>query len=276
MGLTGSFAPRASGHDAIVLKESAHKTLLSEVTTLKFPRKQTFVPIPAIEKQITKALMLGNFSKATEICLKEDRIADAFVIANCGGQELVDKVQAAYLARKTGYPSYIRLLGSVIEKNLWDVVYNADLKSWKETMAIICTFSDPTEFSDLCEALGDRINDSGERKDASFCYLVGSKLEKVVSIWTAELEEAEQAGTKEPSQDSTFSVHARTLQSFIEKVTVFRQVSKFVDSETKETAGWKLAALYDKYTEYADILAGHGQLDAAQRYLDLLCTFTCG
>ncbi|ATY66655.1 WD40 YVTN repeat-like-containing domain [Cordyceps militaris] len=223
-----------------------------------------------VEKDITKALMLGDFAKATEICLKEDRIADAFLIANCGGQELVDKVQAAYLARKTGSPSYIRLLGSVIEKNLWDVVYNADLQSWKETMAIICTFSDPTEFSDLCEALGDRIHESGERKDASFCYLVGSRLEKVVSIWTAELEEAEQASTKDPSQDSTFSVHARTLQSFIEKVTVFRQVSKFVDNETNETAGWKLAALYDKYTEYADILAGHGQLDAAQRYLDLL------
>ncbi|KAJ6781315.1 hypothetical protein PWT90_07093 [Aphanocladium album] len=226
----------------------------------------------AVEKEITKALMLGNFAKATEICLKEDRIADAFVIANCGGQELVDKVQTAYLARKTGSPSYIRLLGSVIEKNLWDVVYNADLKSWKETMAIICTFSDPTEFSDLCEALGDRIQETGERKDASFCYLVGSKLEKVVSIWTAELEEAEKAGTKDPSQDSTFSVHARTLQNFIEKVTVFRQVSKFVDGETKESANWKLAALYDKYTEYADILAGHGQLDAAQRYLDLLPT----
>ncbi|KAM0669071.1 hypothetical protein ACQRIU_002633 [Beauveria bassiana] len=224
-----------------------------------------------VEKDITKALMLGNFSKATDICLKEDRIADAFLIANCGGQELVDKVQAAYLARKTGSPSYIRLLEAVIEKNLWDVVYNADLKSWKETMAIICTFSDPTDFSDLCEAIGDRIQESGERKDASFCYLVGSKLEKVVSIWTAELEEAEQAGTKDPSsQDSTFSVHARTLQQFIEKVTVFRQVSKFIDNETNETAGWKLAALYDKYTEYADILAGHGQLDAAQRYLNLL------
>ncbi|OAQ96504.1 hypothetical protein LLEC1_01378 [Akanthomyces lecanii] len=225
----------------------------------------------AVEKEITKAVMLGNFAKATEICLKEDRIADAFVIANCGGQQLVDKVQAAYLARKTGSPSYIRLLGSVIEKNLWDVVYNADLKSWKEAMAIICTFSEPTEFSDLCEALGDRVYESGERKDASFCYLAGSKLEKVVSIWTAELEEAEQAGTKDASsQDSTFSVHARTLQNFIEKVTVFRHVSKFVDNETNETAGWKLAALYDKYTEYADILAGHGQLDAAQRYLDLL------
>ncbi|ENH68404.1 Protein transport protein SEC31 [Fusarium oxysporum f. sp. cubense race 1] len=224
----------------------------------------------AVEKNITSALMLGNFSKATELCLKEDRFADAFLIANCGGQELVDKVQAAYLSRKSGMPSYMRLLGSVIAKNLWDVVYNADLENWKETMAIICTFSDPNEFSDLCEALGDRINEEGDRKDASFCYLVGSKLEKVVSIWADEFDEAEQAGLKEESEDSTFSVHARTLQNFIEKVTVFRHATKFQDNETSLTSDWKLSVLYDKYTEYADILAGHGQLETAQKYLDLL------
>ncbi|KAM5351981.1 hypothetical protein ACJ41O_004704 [Fusarium nematophilum] len=224
----------------------------------------------SVEKDVTTALMLGNFAKATELCLKQDRFADAFLIANCGGQELVDKVQSTYLARKSGMPSYMRLLGSVIAKNLWDVVYNADLENWKETMAIICTFSEPTEFSDLCEALGDRINEQGPRKDASFCYLVGSKLEKVVSIWAAELEEAEQAGLQEPSEDSTFSVHARSLQNFIEKVTVFRHVTKFEDSEKGLSTDWKLAALYDKYTEYADILAGQGQLETAQKYLDLL------
>ncbi|KLP07524.1 SEC31 protein [Fusarium fujikuroi] len=223
-----------------------------------------------VEKNITSALMLGNFSKATELCLKEDRFADAFLIANCGGQELVDKVQAAYLSRKSGTPSYMRLLGSVIAKNLWDVVYNADLENWKETMAILCTFSDPDEFSDLCEALGDRINEDGDRKDAFFCYLVGSKLEKVVSIWVDEFDEAEQAGLKEETEDSTFSVHARTLQNFIEKVTVFRHTTKFQDNETSLTSDWKLSVLYDKYTEYADILAGHGQLETAQKYLDLL------
>ncbi|KAH0594184.1 hypothetical protein MHUMG1_08023 [Metarhizium humberi] len=224
----------------------------------------------SVEKDITKALMLGDFAKATDICLKEQRIADAFLIANCGGQELVDKVQTAYLSQKSGMPSYLRLLGSVIAKNLWDVVYNADLENWKETMAIICTFSDPTEFPDLCEALGDRIQDGGSRKDASFCYLVGSKLEKVVSIWVAELEEAEKAGMKEATGGSTFSVHAKSLQNFIEKVTVFRQVTKFQDSEQSQTSDWKLATLYDKYTEYADILASHGQLEVAQKYLDLL------
>lgn len=224
----------------------------------------------SVEKEITKALMLGNFAKATDICLKQERIADAFLIANCGGQDLVDKVQSAYLAKKDGVPSYMRLLASVIGKNLWDVVYNADLENWKETMAIICTFSDPTEFPDLCEALGDRINEEGSRKDASFCYMVGSKLEKVVSIWVAEQEEAEKAAMKETSDDSTFSVHARSLQSFIEKVTIFRQVTKFQDTEQSQSSDWKLATLYNKYTEYADILAGHGQLEVAQTYLDLL------
>lgn len=224
----------------------------------------------ALEDQITKALMLGNFAKAAEICLKEDRMADAFIIANCGGKELVDKVQAAYLSSKKGTPSYLRLLSCVIAQNLWDVVYNADLANWKETMVTLCTYAKPDEFPDLCEALGDRVLEQGSRKDASFCFLVGSKLEKAVGIWIEELEEAEQAGMKESNEDSTFSVHARSLQQFIEKVTVFRHVTKFSDKETGLSSDWKLAALYDKYTEYADIVAAHGLLSVAQKYLDLL------
>ncbi|KAI1179553.1 WD40 repeat-like protein [Nemania sp. FL0916] len=222
-----------------------------------------------IEKQITKALMLGNFEKATEICLDEGRMADAFIIANCGGKDLVDRVQSAYLSQKTGMPSYLRLLGSVIVKNLWDVVYNADLGDWKETMVTLCTFADPTEFPDLCEALGDRIYESDSRKDASFCYLVGSKLEKVVDIWVAEYADAEKAGLAEGS-DSSFSVHARALQQFIEKVTVFRDVAKFHDAEMELETGWKLERLYDMYVEYADIVASDGQLEIAQKYLNLL------
>ena len=225
-----------------------------------------------VDKEITKAVMLGNFRKATDICLKEDRMADAFLIANCGGQELVDKVQTAYLAGKKASPSYVRLLGSVITKDLWDVVNNADLENWKEIMAVLCTFSSPDDFPSLCEALGDRIVNQGARKDASFCYLVGSKLEKVVPIWISALEEAEQARLSEMQGGSSFSVHAKTLQDFIEKVTVFRHVAKFQDKEIALTSGWKLAPLYDKYTEYADIVAAHGQLLTAQKYLDLLPT----
>ena len=222
------------------------------------------------EKQITKALMLGQFEKAMNICLKEDRIADALIIANCGGKDLLEKAQSQYLSRKAQGPNYLRLLASVIGKNLWDVVYNADLSNWKEAMAIVSSYADQSEFSDLCEALGDRIMESGSLEDASFCYLVGSKLEKVTTIWITELKESEKVGIKELTGDSTFSVHARSLQDFIEKVTVFRDVTKFQDTERGLTSGWKLAPLYDMYVEYADIVAAHGQLSVAEKYLGLL------
>ena len=223
------------------------------------------------EKRIAKALMLGQFEKAMTLCLKEDRFADALIIANCGGKELFQKAQSTYLSRKEQRPNYLRLLASVIGKNLWDIAYNADLANWKESMAALCTYADPNEFPDLCEALGDRIMEVGSPKDASFCYLVGSKLEKVISNWILELQETEKASIEDVSTgDSTFSIHARSLQNFIEKVTVFRDVTKFQDAERHSTSDWKLAPLYEKYAEYADIVAAHGHLSTAERYLDLL------
>ena len=230
------------------------------------------------DRKITRAVQLGDFDKALDVCLQEDRLSDAFMIAICGGQKCIEKAQKAYFNRKAGGPNYLRLLASVVGKNLWDLVHNADLSSWKEIMATICTYADAREFPDLCEALGDRLDeqlkvdgtDRHLRKDASFCYLAGSKLEKVVSIWIAELEENESVGLQDASKDSSFSVHAHLLQSFIEKVTVFREVTQYQDSDKLATSDWKLASLYDKYTEYADIASAHGQLQVAERYLELL------
>ncbi len=230
------------------------------------------------DRRITRALLVGEFEKALDICLQEDLMSDAFMIAICGGQQCIDKAQKAYFNRKAEGPNYLRLLASVVGKNLWDLVHNADLDSWKEIMATLCTYADAKEFSDLCEALGDRLDeqmkaqggDASLRKDASFCYLAGSKLEKVVSIWIAELEEDEGAGLRSESQGSSFSIHAHSLQSFIEKVTVFREVTNYQDNDRNAKSDWKLATLYDKYTEYADIASAHGQLQIAERYLDLL------
>ena len=230
------------------------------------------------DRRVTRALQLGDFDKALDVCLQEDRLSDAFMIAICGGQKCIEKAQKAYFDRKAGGPNYLRLLASVVGKNLWDLVHNADLSSWKEIMATICTYAEAKEFPDLCEAIGDRLdeqmkfegNNSNLRKDASFCYLAGSKLEKVVSIWIAELEENEGTGVQGTSEDSSFSVHARLLQSFIEKVTIFREVTQYQDSDKAATSDWKLARLYDKYTEYADIASAHGQLRIAERYLELL------
>ena len=232
------------------------------------------------DRRITRALMLGDFGKALDICLQEDRMSDAFMFAICGGKESIAKAQEAYFAKQSGGPNYLRLLASVVGDNLWDTVHNADLANWKDAMATLCSFADEKEFPDLCEALGDRLeeqlNNSSDhftRKEASFCFLAGSKLEKVVAIWLQELEDSEAVDTATESDGSAFSIHTQALQHLIEKVTVFRKVTKFEDVElqdTTKTSDWKLDNLYRKYVEYADILAAHGQLSFAERYLDLL------
>jgi len=231
-----------------------------------------------VNKSITKAVMLGQFDKALDICLAEDRLSDAFMIATCGGPTSIEKVQKAYFKKQGSGPQYTRLLASVVGKNLWDVVYNADIANWKETMVAICTYADSKEFPDLCEALGDRLDeqltqsptDATLRQNAAFCYMTGSKLEKVVGLWLTDLANDEKKGLEEATDGTAFSIHARSLQNFVEKVTVFREVTKYQDGDLQAPSDWKLADLYDKYLEYADIAASHGQLTIAKKYLDLL------
>ncbi|KAJ5089751.1 Steroid receptor RNA activator-protein/coat protein complex II Sec31 [Penicillium argentinense] len=229
------------------------------------------------EQKITRSLLLGEFEKALDVALQEDRLSDAFMIAICGGQKCIEKAQEYYFSKQDGGPNYMRLLASIVGKNLWDVVHNAELSNWKEVMAALCTFADEKEFPDLCDALGDRLEelvrgtqDKTARKDASFCYLAGSKLEKVVAIWVEELRENEQRGIETDADNSTFSIHVRALQGLIEKVTIFRQVTKFQDTERTKDSDWRLSTLYEKYIEYADVVATHGRLQIAQKYLDLV------
>lgn len=224
------------------------------------------------DKRMTRALMLGSFEEALDVCLQENRMSDAFMIAICGGQKCIDKAQAAYFAQQSNGPNYLRLLASIVGKDLWDVVYNADLNNWSEVMATLCTFADETEFPDLCEALGDRLEESKETsKHASFCYLAGSKLEKVVPIWLSEMSDVEKTRTTDAQDESAFSIHVQALQFFIEKVSIFRAATAYVDKEAQEkTSDWRLEPLYAKYAEYADVLASYGHLDLAVQYLALL------
>ena len=223
------------------------------------------------DRRITRALLLGQFERALDVCLQEDRMAEAFMLAICGGDSCIQKAQEAYFSKQSGGPNYLRLLASVVGKNMWDVVHNADLQNWKDVMAALCTFADEKEFPDLCEALGDRLEEQLQsQRDACFCFLAGSKLEKVVSIWLGELQDQEIAGAAQETDGSAFSIHARGLQSFIEKVTVVRKVTNFQDADLLKSSDWRLDQLYSKYLEYADLVASHGQFSAAERYLDLI------
>ncbi|KAF7367477.1 Nucleoporin-interacting protein [Mycena sanguinolenta] len=241
------------------------------------------------DRLITQALVLGDFESAVSLCLASARYADAILLAVRGGPALLRRTQDAYFAstltQQGGNGGSGRVLQAVVNADLSDVVRNADVKEWKEVFVVLCTFAgkEKGEFEGLVEELGGRLESQGRRvveeedekvwrKNATLAYLAAGKLERLVGIWTEEMEEDEAKAleTGAGSGASVYSARARALQTFIEKVTVFRAATKYVDADlsTEETT-YKLSGLYERYYEYASLLAAQGLVDEAVRFLEL-------
>ncbi|WVF69534.1 hypothetical protein IAT40_004312 [Kwoniella sp. CBS 6097] len=244
------------------------------------------------DKLITQALVMGDFKSAVDLCLASERFADALLLAVRGGPELLQSTQKAYFARRTTSLPFLRVFQSIVTEDLVDIVQNADLSEWKVAFVVVCTFAKDSEFSNLAEQLGQRLqfrwrtlssSDSPEakqsakiaRQDATLCYLAARKLEKVVSIWVDEMSEEEDA-----SETTRYTAHAQALQSFIEKVAVFTAATGYQDEDlltpTESAAAaeagartYKLAGLYDRYYEYADLLATQGLVDIAAKFVKM-------
>ncbi|EMR08931.1 hypothetical protein PNEG_02712 [Pneumocystis murina B123] len=260
---------------------SSEKNIFSHLPALNEPFSIFKDSDSELDKVITKSIFLGQFDKAVDLCLQEDRLSDALIFSFCGGKECQRRAQRAYFRKFNNIP-YIRLLSSIIEENLWDVALNTDLEDWKEALVIICTFSKSENFSELCDALGDRIDtkfrskntDLELRDQAVLCYLMGTKLGKLINIWNEEFQEKKisifkHIETDNNSNISPYFLHTKLLQDFIEKIGVFKQIIKS-DHIEKSINPNTLSVLYKKYEDYANIMASQGNFIIAQKYLNLL------
>ena len=280
---------------------SGPSSIASESLSVK---NNTFRIYPTDESEtdrlVTRALVLGDFWSAVELCLSAERYADALLLAIKGGDDLLQRTQKAYFERQTHEHPYLRLFQSIVTNDLDDVVQNADLTEWAEVFVVLCTFANGDEFGGLAEQLGARLefqagvlraeNEVGlednladaleMRKTATLTYLAAGRLERLVNIWIEELVEEEGCRVQafeSPESTSRYATHAHALQTFIEKVTVFRGAIKYLDADlavpTESTDGavktYKLAVLYDRYFEYAEMLAAQGLVKEAVEYLKL-------
>jgi protein transport protein SEC31 len=260
--------------------------------------KNTFRIYPSDESEtdglVTKALVLGDFESAVSLCLSAERYADAILLAIKGGEDLLQRTQKAYFERRTTSYPYLRLFQSIVTNDLSDIVQNADLQEWQEIFVVLCTFASQEEFSSLAEQLGSRLEfqsslmreggaekeeDALElRKTATLTYLAAGRLERLLNIWIEELAEEEILLLDDQDQlsSSRYAAHAHALHTFIEKVTVFRDATKYVDGDLAQVPGedadaktYKLGALYDRYFEYADVLSAQGLVKEAVAFLKL-------
>ncbi|OCT70195.1 hypothetical protein XELAEV_18037117mg [Xenopus laevis] len=198
---------------------------------------------------ISQALLMGNFEAAVDVCLKHGRFADAIILANAGGEDLLRETQQWYFAQQKN--KITTLLSSVVQHKWRDIVIKCDPQSWKETLALLLTYSKPEEYAELCDILGNRLEIEGEGKlysEACLCYISSGNVERLVECWVK-------------SHDIT---NPLALQDLMEKAMVLRKSIELLRGAELPPQGPVMA---EKVAEYANLLASQGKLAAAMSIL---------
>ncbi|KAJ8787707.1 hypothetical protein J1605_022738 [Eschrichtius robustus] len=186
-----------------------------------------------IDGLITQALLTGNFESAVDLCLHDNRMADAIILAIAGGQELLARTQKKYFAKSQS--KITRLITAVVMKNWKEIVESCDLKNWREALAAVLTYAKPDEFSALCVILSALGKETVRGKE-----------------W-------------EGSPVPVGSLHGSgKMKDLIEKVVILRKAVQLTQAMDSNTVGVLLA---EKMSQYASLLAAQGSIAAALAFL---------
>uniref|UniRef100_A0A663LXG7 Protein transport protein Sec31A n=1 Tax=Athene cunicularia TaxID=194338 RepID=A0A663LXG7_ATHCN len=202
-----------------------------------------------VDGLITQALLTGNFESAVDLCLHDNRMADAIILAISGGQELLSRTQEKYFAKMQS--KITRLITAVVTKNWKEIVQSCDLRNWREALAAVLTYARPDEFAALCDLLGNRLESEGDsllQTQACLCYICAGNVEKLVACWTK-------------AQDGN---NPLSLQDLIEKVVILRKAVQLSQTVDPNVVG---ALLAEKMSQYANLLAAQGSIAAALTFL---------
>ncbi|XP_042727140.1 protein transport protein Sec31A isoform X13 [Lagopus leucura] len=202
-----------------------------------------------VDGLITQALLTGNFESAVDLCLHDNRMADAIILAIAGGQELLSRTQEKYFSKIQS--KITRLITAVVTKNWKEIVQSCDLQNWREALAAVLTYARPDEFAALCDLLGNRLESEGDsllRTQACLCYICAGNVEKLVACWS-----------KVQDGNSPLS-----LQDLIEKVVILRKAVQLTQAVDPNAVG---ALLAEKMSQYANLLAAQGSIAAALTFL---------
>ncbi|KAL7553035.1 hypothetical protein ACHAWF_017169 [Thalassiosira exigua] len=211
------------------------------------------------ESAVKDALLVGNFEAAVECCFRSGNLADALILASCGGADLWQKAQAEYFARETPRRPFLSLVGAVIHDRLTDLVVASDPGGWRETLAVLSTYGKSEEFPTLCASLGDRLEEAGDFANASLCYMCALNLGRAVKYWKFTLQSA--------NESSEGGMDMLSLQDFVEKVTVFIQALDSDHDLDDEVA--------DMFADYSKALSNQGLFVPAAKYLKGCDTQEC-
>ncbi|XP_065220292.1 protein transport protein Sec31A-like [Planococcus citri] len=223
---------------------SAQQNSTVQSSPTKSPLK--IIQTPDVEGAICDALLLGNIELAVELCIKENRMADAIVLAVSRGPELLAQAQAKYFEKSNNHLT--TLISAVVTEDWFHVVETCDLTNWRQVLIALLTYTRDDEFRALCECLGQRLSaagDEGLKKDALLCYIIAGNVNRLVEYW-----KPSRSGSPAEVQELA------ELGLLMKEAAKARGINVTVDG-----------ALANVLLQYAELLVSQGYLKEAYSYL---------
>ncbi|XP_014239156.1 protein transport protein Sec31A isoform X2 [Cimex lectularius] len=199
-----------------------------------------------VDGRVCKALLVGGVEEAIEICLNENKMADALILAMAAGPDTLAKTQLKYFQKREGYLTNI--ISALVSEDWSFVIQNCELTSWKEALTAILTYSCEESLPELCRALGERLEQAGGEFSscADICYIASGNVAPLIHKRTSEV-------TLTPSN----------IQDLVELVLVAKAAMA--------SHGHNLPIVGDVanlIVNYGEILAAQGDLVSALKYLN--------
>ncbi|MEW5306110.1 MAG: hypothetical protein WDW36_008602 [Sanguina aurantia] len=245
-GVFGATGPDAAGSVTSPTPHSAEAAAangqLSRTTSAAPPCSNE------LEAEINTALIVGNYAAAVEHCFKAARYADALLIANTAGKTLYQQVMRRYL-RKAPHP-YQAIISANIEGDYAGLVKGRLVGQWRETLALLCTYTERDHFRVLVDQLATRLSQAGMFHEASLCWICGGHTDQAVAYWSKKTQGA--------------ATNIETMQNVIEKAVVMG-LAPGCGAGGVNKASHSLSELV---TSYSSLLAAQGRMAIALDYLE--------
>ena len=134
------------------------------------------------DREIERCLIVGDYDGAVESCEKAGRFADALVLASSAGPELWQRAQKRHLERSPR--RYLHFAESIASANLEKLVESEPITNWRETLAILCTYSDAKAWDDLSLNLAEKLQAANMPHEASLCRVCAGDVDNAVKHWS--------------------------------------------------------------------------------------------
>lgn len=241
---------------------------------------RTVAPPKDFSARVTRRLVVGDLAGAVEACLACEQFTDALLLAVCGGADLLARTRDAILQKSSREKTYARVLDGCLGGRVQDLVRSVDLSgakwsTWKDVLAMICTYASEDEFPAACEGLAEKLDAGAANVDARdrgalqlatlLLYITAGNVGKVLHRWTAPTKTTASSGKKSSILD-----RLNSMQDLAEKLLVLRQCLDFDAAlDIQASSGTDdLGSLFLQYAQFAECVAIQGNLDEAWRSLE--------